>query len=213
VALFGDWLLTAQRVAVHQPTKTAVVADLHLGYAEARQRSGEAIPTTSMTEQLAPLLKALQRHETSQLIVAGDLFETGFSSPAVEPFLHWLRQHAVELVALVPGNHDRGRRRADAAFPIQEDGVELNGWMIRHGDEKGTCDRRTVQGHLHPCIRWRNATAPCYLLHDNHLVLPAFCREAAGGNVLTEQWQSYQCVVIVGEDVLDFGQIGHLHMR
>jgi hypothetical protein len=27
----AEWLLTAQRVAVHLPTQTAVAADLHLG--------------------------------------------------------------------------------------------------------------------------------------------------------------------------------------
>ena len=37
-----DWLLTAQRVAIHVPTRTAVLADLHLGYDAARQRRGEA---------------------------------------------------------------------------------------------------------------------------------------------------------------------------
>ena len=35
--VFTDWELTPDRAAVHLPTRTAVVADLHLGYAEARQ--------------------------------------------------------------------------------------------------------------------------------------------------------------------------------
>src|SRR5438067_991701 len=35
-----DWLLTPQRVAVHRPSGSAVVADLHLGYGQARRRGG-----------------------------------------------------------------------------------------------------------------------------------------------------------------------------
>src|SRR5262249_34562148 len=37
-----DWLLTPERAAVHLPTATAIVADLHLGYNHARRRTGEA---------------------------------------------------------------------------------------------------------------------------------------------------------------------------
>src|SRR5262249_24855004 len=38
-----DWLLTAARTAIHRPTATAILSDLHLGYAEARRRNGEAV--------------------------------------------------------------------------------------------------------------------------------------------------------------------------
>ena len=54
-----DWLLTPARVAIHTPTRTAVLADLHLGYAEARHRTGEAVPLRAerrfaMTEPAEP---------------------------------------------------------------------------------------------------------------------------------------------------------------
>ena len=50
-----EWLLTPARVAVHRPTATAVLADLHLGYNDARRRDGEAVPPADLTLILAPL--------------------------------------------------------------------------------------------------------------------------------------------------------------
>ena len=49
-----EWLLMPQRVAVHLPTATAVLSDLHLGYNEARRRDGEAVPPADLTLSGAP---------------------------------------------------------------------------------------------------------------------------------------------------------------
>src|SRR5581483_10824006 len=47
------------RAALHLPSATAVVADAHLGYDEARRRGGEAVPRRRLDEQLAPLGRML----------------------------------------------------------------------------------------------------------------------------------------------------------
>ncbi len=51
-----DWHLTFRRIAIHVPTATAVVADLHLGYQDARRQCGDAIPSVDVETQLAPLI-------------------------------------------------------------------------------------------------------------------------------------------------------------
>jgi metallophosphoesterase superfamily enzyme len=53
VRVLDDWLLTPERAALHVPTATAVIADLHLGYAQARQQCGDAVPTADLDQQLA----------------------------------------------------------------------------------------------------------------------------------------------------------------
>ena len=58
-----EWLLTAQRAAVHLPTATAVIADLHLGYDQVRRRGGEAVPSPF----------AADRHARSRVDVAIDV--------------------------------------------------------------------------------------------------------------------------------------------
>src|SRR5262245_47780482 len=104
----ADWLLTPARVAVHIPTATAVVADLHLGYAEARQRAGDAVPARSVTELLQPLADAMRQYQAPRLVIAGDLFEAGVNDAVLAEFLSWVAESQVELVAVIPGNHDRG---------------------------------------------------------------------------------------------------------
>src|SRR5262249_2259205 len=147
--------LTAERVAVHLPSETAVVADLHLGYDEARLRSGEAVPVRPLEELLHPLAAALARCGARGLIVAGDLLEDGRCRSGRACLRAWLARSATDLVAIVPGNHDRdpdleedNGEGPDAALPTR-----LGGWTVTHGDGIRP-DGPVVQGHEHPCLRW-----------------------------------------------------------
>src|SRR5438552_3518264 len=99
----GDWLLTPQRAAVHLPTATAVVADLHLGYDQARRRGGEAVPEFGVTEALAPLRALAGRHRVRGLVIAGDLFEAGWRDDLVSQLVDWLGKAGLELTGFVPG--------------------------------------------------------------------------------------------------------------
>jgi putative SbcD/Mre11-related phosphoesterase len=205
------WLLTAARAAVHVPTATAVVSDLHLGYAEARRRSGEAVPAPTVADALEPLRLVFRRHQVRRLVIAGDLFESGHSAAIAGELLAWLEQHSVNLSAVVPGNHDRGIAGAAGLLPVCPDGFCVGKWRVVHGD--GVLpEGPVVQGHEHLCLRWKtDVRAPCYLIGPNRLVLPAFSTDAAGVNVLRRhEWRDYTCVVIAGQDVLDFGPVSVL---
>src|SRR5437016_2839343 len=126
----GDWLLTPQRVAIHVPTQTAVVADLHLGYDMVRLWGGDAVPAVSLDEQLAPLGRAIAEHAIGRLIVAGDLVESGHCQDLIPGFRDWLREKGVYWAGLAPGNHDQGL----IDVPLCSDGVALNEWTVVHGD-------------------------------------------------------------------------------
>src|SRR5438309_4252159 len=104
----GDWQLTPQRVAVHVPTGTAVLADPHLGYGAARRRRGEAVPARCLGSVLAPLAAVMEQWRAARVLVAGDLFEDGVDQTVMAELLLWFRQRGAELVGVVPGNHDRG---------------------------------------------------------------------------------------------------------
>jgi putative SbcD/Mre11-related phosphoesterase len=200
----GDWLLTAARVAIHQPTRTAVLADLHLGYAEARQKRGEAVPLQELEAVLRPLDNLITEHHVAEMVIAGDLFEAGHSSYVAAALVSWLRQRSVRLRGVVPGNHDRGLA-AGGALPVAEHGYQLGDWMIVHGDQPRRRGR-ILQGHEHPCLRWAGVSAPCYLLAPDRLILPSYSLDAAGVNVVARaRWQSFTCAAIVGDRVLDFG--------
>jgi metallophosphoesterase superfamily enzyme len=212
--VLDGWLLTAARAAIHVPTATAVVSDLHLGYAEARRHAGEAVPAPTLAEALWRLWQCLLRHRVRHLVIAGDMGEAGVSERLAVDLLTWVRQRRVDLVAVVPGNHDRGLSHAAGLLPLCPDGFLVGRWRVVHGDG-ALPDGPVVHGHEHPCLRWpARCGAPCYLVGRDRLVLPAYSADAAGVNVLGRTaWRDYTCAVIVGKEVLDFGKVSALSAR
>jgi metallophosphoesterase superfamily enzyme len=208
-----NWLLTPERAAVHLPTATLVVADLHLGYDRARRRAGEAVPEARLAGVLAPLARALAREGAARLVIAGDLFEDAWCPQLAAELREWLAGVGVELLGVAPGNHDRGLREQDATLPVRPDGVNLGGWQIVHGDGELPAGR-VVCGHFHPWLRRGRVSAPCYLVGDSSLVLPAFSPDARGVNVLRAAcWRRHRCCAIAAAEVLDLGDLATLTAR
>jgi putative SbcD/Mre11-related phosphoesterase len=208
-----DWLLTAQRAAIHRPSASAVVADVHLGYGDARRRGGDAVPLPDAVTSLDVLQPLVNQHGLRQLIIAGDLFEAGASEELVDALMEWCEERQIDL-AVVPGNHDRGIGKIGTRLSLHPDGVTLGRWRVVHGD--GTLpDGAFVQGHEHPWARWsRRVGGPCFLVSANRLILPAFSRDAAGVNVIGDaRWDAFRCFVIAGERVLDFGEMKGLKRK
>jgi metallophosphoesterase superfamily enzyme len=202
------WLLTPERAAVYLPSATAVIADLHLGYVQARRRRGEAIPDGGLEDTLGLLGALMSRCKVRRLVIAGDLVEDRTGVALIPDLLAWLRPRGVELAGIVPGNHDRGL--AALPLPLHPHGLLLGGWRVVHGDAPAA-DTPHVQGHHHPCLRWGRLSAPCYLVGKDCLVLPAFSVDAAGGNVLDDpRWGRCRCGVPSADRVLDFGLVSQL---
>jgi metallophosphoesterase superfamily enzyme len=201
--IWNDWLLTPARAAIHRATRTVVVADLHLGYAETRRRAGEAIPAPSIEEALAPLRALLQQHDLHSLIVAGDLFEAKPDSAVVDALLAWIESAGVRSLTILAGNHDRGLSKAPFLLRPAAGPVLVGGWQIVHGDGERPAGR-VVQGHIHPALRLRAGLPllPCFLAEHDHLILPAYSAEASGVDVSRHPgFESYRRHVIAGETV------------
>jgi metallophosphoesterase superfamily enzyme len=206
-----DWLLTTARTAIHRPTGTAVLSDLHLGYAEARRRAGEAVPSVDLDETLAPLATVLGRLGVCRLVIAGDLFEAGFQEDLSARLLEWLERKEIELLAIIPGNHDRDLKPGRGGLPVCPGPLLLGSWHVVHGDSLPAGP--VVHGHFHPCLRLQGMrqAAPCYLASKQRLILPAYSVEAAGVNVLgRSEWDGFHCHVIAGDRILDFGDLASL---
>lgn len=202
IHVLEEWLLLPQRIAVHEPSATAVVADVHLGYSMARRRQGDAVPVRSVRDELEPLFAAAQRHDLRGLIVAGDLFECGFDAELVRAFLEVLAELRLECRGVIPGNHDRGIERAPASLNVVEDCIQLGNWRIVHGDQPTSADQ-IVAGHCHPAVRRRARKLPCFLLMNSRLILPAFSLDAAGVDVDREaRWNCWTRYLIKDDRVL-----------
>jgi metallophosphoesterase superfamily enzyme len=194
-----EWLLLPERLALHEASATAVLADAHLGYGDVRRRQGDALPFGDIATELAPLIKAAARHRIARLVVAGDLFERGYDATICCDFLDVLARLQIELVALVPGNHDGNLATTAPELPVFATGYELAGWHIVHGDQPVAAPR-AVMGHWHPAVRVGRRKVPCFLARQSHLILPAFSLDAAGVDVGREaRWRDWDCRVIEGD--------------
>jgi metallophosphoesterase superfamily enzyme len=195
-----DWWLTPERVAVHLPTGTGVLADLHLGYAESRRSRGDAVPVPALNDLLRPLAAVLHRHQVRKVAVAGDLLEDGGSS-VIDELVTWFAVHDAVLEAVVPGNHDRKQPEALRRLPLFPDGYQLDGWLVVHGD-RALPAGPVVCGHIHPSVRLVGKRRPCYVAGPGRLVLPAYSPDARGTIVTASPGQ--RCLVPVGTNVVDF---------
>ena len=211
----SPWTLTSEGAAIHAAERTAVIADVHLGYEWARASGGDSIPPHSLAETLAKLDLLLSRASIARLIVAGDLVETPKPCPRtsrdVRALVAWLRERAIEPVFLM-GNHDPPRRPALLAS------IEVDGWTILHGDRplpEGPC----LFGHHHPALKATGLVAPCFLIGERTIALPAFSPNAAGFDV-SSGWlpeplrrEPLRCVAGAGGELLDFGPLRELVSR
>ncbi len=198
------WLFTPECAAVHPFERTAIIADVHLGYEWTRGDGGDCLPAHSLRETLARLASLLDRVAVTRLVVAGDLVESARpclrTARDLAALKKWLAERGVELVALA-GNHDPVRR------PPLPETLELAGWTIGHGHLPLKAPR-TVCGHHHPHLRAQGVSAPCFLVGRTSIVLPAFSLNAAGVSLAalpSSLLAGRRCLALAGGILLDFG--------
>jgi putative SbcD/Mre11-related phosphoesterase len=218
--LFDCWLLTPEGGLIHVGEKTAVIADVHLGYEWARGAAGDSVPAHSLKETLERLERLLGRSRIERLIVAGDLVEPVRPCPRtahdLARLVRWLVQRGVALV-LLTGNHDRSLGGSPGAHSVAET-IAVAGWTIGHGD-RPVRGERTITGHQHPCLRVAARSAPCFLVGFRRMIVPAFSANAAGLDVTSSYdpvpWGPAEprCVASTGEELLDFGPLAALRQR
>jgi uncharacterized protein len=206
----GGWWLAPEGAVVHRAERAAVVADVHLGYEWARGQGGDCVPAHSLVDTIRRLESLFARTEITRLIVAGDLVESRRSCRRTEAdlsqFRAWLDGQGVALVALA-GNHDPPKR---PALPLS---YELDGWTILHG-HRPIKAARAIFGHHHPTLRAEGLAAPCFLIDESTIVLPAFSSNAAGVSLgsldralTTQRAGPLRCVASAGDALLDFGLV------
>lgn len=206
------WSFTPEGAAVHVDGRTAVIADVHLGYEWARASGGDVVPPHSLAETIGKLSSLFGRASIARLIVAGDLVESARPCPRTVRDVHrlraWLTAQGVEMIWL-RGNHDPPRR------PALPSSIVSDGWTISHGDRflpGGKC----IFGHHHPALKADGLSAPCFLVGAETIALPAFSANAAGLDVCAGRLpealrrEPLRCVAGLGGALLDFGPLDQL---
>lgn len=161
--------------------RTALLADLHLGFAWAQRRRGELWPLTDAgaRERLQSLCDELRPR---RLVLVGDIVHAPRPAPEeaalIAGTLDMLRART-ELIC-VAGNHDRGQ---GFGSEWRTEGIRaIHGDVLPEGPEPGVL---TVVGHFHPVLKLRDAAQirrrhRAFLEGNGLLVLPAFSPFASG---------------------------------
>ncbi len=195
-----DLTLLPESGVWHAPSRTLVVADVHLGKAAAFRAGGIAVPDGDDARDLDRLAAMVENHEATRLVVAGDLFHapSGLSRELEELLGQFLKRIDVPVVLTI-GNHDAKMPTLPAGL-ITAPGLDLanDGPFVVHDPVDAKPGRLHIAGHLHPVIRIRDGhrTAmrlPCFWKQENLLVLPAFgsftggaiIKPAAGDRIYT----------------------------
>lgn len=172
--------------------RTAVIADLHLGYEGVLHEQGVSIPRFQKKIMLDHLRNILDSLNPKTILVNGD-FKHEFSRNLREEWnevsevLDFLEKRAE--VLLTRGNHDNflktilSKRGLD--LPTK---LKLGGMTFVHGHEDFTIEGKCVIGHEHPSLKLKDEIGatinlPCFLVSSKIIVLPAFSPLAYGSDV------------------------------
>ena len=175
-------------------SRTALVADVHLGYSWAQRRRGELGPLADARAR-DKLLTVISELRPLQIVFLGDLVHAPRPCP---PEREWIEGTLLAVgqtsaVIAVKGNHDRAFAREFGHLPVRVCEHWSDGRVIAvHGDRLAAApvaeNKTLVVGHLHPCLSVRDAAGatqklPIFLVNRYCIVLPAFSPFARGYDV------------------------------
>jgi len=186
--------IVADKTALYlPPSKTLILADLHIGYEEERRRDGVLLPREQKKYFKKELDRLFRKYEIENVILAGDIkHEFGTISREewfeVQEFITSIRERGAS-VETIQGNHDvfigpilERLRITLKKYLIVKNGEEKI--LVVHGDvtldnlqdegldEKDLEEVSTIiMGHEHPVARitddLRTETVKCFLVGEH----------------------------------------------
>lgn len=201
----GEALQLRPERGVYLPERGALlVADVHVGKAEAFQRRGVPVPSGVGDADLVRLSSLLDACGARSLWVLGDLVH---DRDALDTDgLDRLRARHVGLdFHVVRGNHDRHLEELPPAwgFEVHASTATLGPFALRHEPEGSEGDLYTLCGHLHPMTKLRGGgdqlLLPCFQFGPRIGLLPAFTSWSSGVRVEPQDGETY---VIAGDAVV-----------
>jgi DNA ligase-associated metallophosphoesterase len=158
-----------------------LVADVHLGKAQAFRAQGVPVPAGTTADNLRRLDLLVGRLQPRELVFLGDLLHARQARAAsvLEAFAQWRAQHAGVSMRLVRGNHDdrAGDPPASWGVEVVDEPFGVGGWALCHHPQ-AVRGAYVVAGHQHPGVQLRGVAdrlrLPCFHLGPEVAVLPAF---------------------------------------
>ena len=172
--------------AVFDPvSETLVIADPHFDYPTHPSRGGGPLVSRTVLPRYRTLVS---RYDPSEVVIAGDLFETTHEPPqeAAEAFTEMcdVAYERGARVVVTPGNHDRCGVDLLHVLPepsTPECRLGDGETVVLHGNRSPSeSASRFIIGHMHPVVECERGVLPSYLYAPEAfqgadvVVLPAF---------------------------------------
>lgn len=148
-----------------------VVSDLHFGKSERlARRGGSLLPPYETRATLTRLDADIEAHDPAHVLCLGDSFDdlaaVGEMDSADRLWL--IRLMAGREWTWIEGNHDAGPVSLAGSHRAE---LRLGGLAFRH---IATAEAPEISGHYHPKARLPGRSAPCFLIDDRRVILPAY---------------------------------------
>lgn len=182
VAVAGRPLqLLPERAAFDSESRSLLVADAHLGKAQAFRRLGVPVPGGTTADNLQTLSRLVERTQARGIVFLGDLLHArhGRSPAVLEAVARWRAVHAGLELRLVRGNHDSraGDPPPDWGVEVVDEPWPLGPWALCHHPDP-VAGAYVLAGHLHPAVALGRGVdrlrLPCFHFGAQVGVLPAF---------------------------------------
>ena len=182
VLLGGEPVRLLSDRALYWPARRRLLlADLHLGKADAFRAAGIALPRGGTALDLARISRLVAATDADAVWVLGDMLHgrTDLSSwrAAWDDFRNG---HQGLSIAVVAGNHDRALQQAGLDIELLGDDVHDGPFVLRHAPAR-EMRGHVLCGHVHPVLKLPGQPrTPAFWLQDGCTVLPAFSAFTGG---------------------------------
>ena len=174
-------IFTNEKAMFWKRENALIISDLHVGKSAHFRKSGIAVPSQILVDDLEVLEKLISHFSVEKLIIVGDLFHAGYNSD-LEIFCTWREKFNQIEIILIKGNHDRVPKKfyEDNCISTIDAVLEIPPFTFIHEPEMKD-GGFTVSGHIHPGVvlagRGRQIIKlPCYAVSDSQIILPAFSK-------------------------------------
>lgn len=201
-------VLLPERALLLPDYATLVVADWHLGKASHFRKAGIFMPMPAVDTDTDRLQGLLANHRIETLVLLGDLFHSDLNSEWLA-FQRFRASNPAVHFVLTRGNHDilPAQLFRQAGVEVMPSYIVGRHIQCTHTPEESLPEGMlNVAGHIHPgCLipaRGRQAyRLPCFHLHRQTLLLPAFGRLT--GLHIMKPVRGACCYPIAGNEVLE----------
>jgi hypothetical protein len=178
-------MLFADRALFWPRASALLIADLHLGKADAFRAAGIALPSGGTRHDLDRIGTLIDRTKAARLIVLGDMLH-GSTKPKRwrEAWDEWHGRHATLCIDVIAGNHDRALASAGLDVVHHEDALAIAPFELRHAPSQAS-DAHVICGHVHPVVRLPGIMKrwSAFVIGEEQTILPAFSAFTGGAEV------------------------------